>query len=98
VFAGEIGPHYRRTYTVMGDAVNLAARVMARAEPGTVLATPEVLGNARTAFETRPLEPFSVKGKARPVTAFEVGRVALARRDGTRATGGSRLPIVGRDA
>ncbi|GIU85656.1 MAG: hypothetical protein KatS3mg009_0171 [Acidimicrobiia bacterium] len=31
VFAGVIGTRSRRTYTVMGDAVNLAARVMGRA-------------------------------------------------------------------
>ena len=31
VFVGEIGPRYRRTYTVMGDTVNLAARLMAKA-------------------------------------------------------------------
>ena len=29
VFAGDIGPFFRRTYTVMGDAVNLSARLMA---------------------------------------------------------------------
>ena len=34
IFAGDIGPFYRRTYTVMGDAVNLAARLMAKAQPG----------------------------------------------------------------
>ena len=35
VFAGDIGPAYRRTYTVMGDAVNLSARLMAKADPAT---------------------------------------------------------------
>ena len=42
VFAGDVGPAYRRTFTVMGDTVNLAARLMAKAEPGEVLATQDV--------------------------------------------------------
>jgi class 3 adenylate cyclase len=43
VFAGDIGPAYRRTFTVMGDPVNLAARVMAKAEPGHAYVTESVL-------------------------------------------------------
>jgi class 3 adenylate cyclase len=73
VFAGEIGPWYRRTYTVMGDTVNLAARVMAKAVPGQILATTGVLEQAHSPFATEALEPFYVKGKSRPVTAFAVG-------------------------
>ena len=41
VFAGEVGPSYRRTFTVMGDAVNLAARLMAKAEPNQIITSPE---------------------------------------------------------
>ena len=72
VFAGAIGSFERATVTVMGDTVNLAARVMARADPGTVLATPATLDNAQTLFATEPVEPFMVKGKSRPVNAYQV--------------------------
>jgi len=94
VFAGDIGPPYRRTYTVMGDAVNLAARVMAKAEPGRILATESVVQHSRTSFQTTPLEPFMVKGKSQPVVALEVGAVAGAR----KAESDVRLPLAGRDA
>ena len=94
VFVGEVGPPYRRTFTVMGDAVNLAARLMAKAERGQILTTPELLARSRTRFDTVDLEPFYVKGKSRPVQAQVVGA-----RMGARAVGTAiELPLLGREA
>ena len=79
VFAGDIGPAYRRSYTVMGDAVNLTARLMAKAEPGHIYATADILDRATTLFASTKLEPFAVKGKAEPVQAWSVGRAEGSR-------------------
>jgi class 3 adenylate cyclase/tetratricopeptide (TPR) repeat protein len=73
VFAGDFGPAFRRTYSIKGDAINVAARVMARADPGTVLATDEVMARSRTLFATREVPPFMVKGKAKPIKAVLLG-------------------------
>lgn len=95
VFAGEIGPNYRRTYSVMGDTVNLAARLMSKAPWEVVYATEPVLTRSQTKFELTRLEPFMVKGKSQPIEAWEVGRLS---RSGTSPDGGKRVPLIGRDA
>ncbi|HUR74744.1 MAG TPA: AAA family ATPase, partial [Sporichthya sp.] len=96
VFTGEIGPYYRRSYTVMGDTTNLAARVMGKSRVGALWATAGILDRSTTKFATVTLEPFAAKGKAKLVQAYEVGE---ARRSAT-VTRGARalLPLVGRDA
>ena len=91
VFAGDFGPAFRRTYSIKGDAVNLAARVMGKAGDGDVLATAATLQRSPTRFETHPLEPFLVKGKTQPVRAARVGAV-LSSEDGPHCAS----PFVGR--
>jgi class 3 adenylate cyclase/tetratricopeptide (TPR) repeat protein len=94
VFTGEVGPPQRRWYAVMGDTVNLAARLMARAPAGHIYATRGVLERAKTTFDRTALEPFRVKGKARPVEAWDVGPVTRAAAGGTAR---DRLPLIGRE-
>jgi class 3 adenylate cyclase/tetratricopeptide (TPR) repeat protein len=91
VFAGRFGPDFRRTYSVKGDAINLAARVMARAAPGEVLATRETIVRSHTRFDVEALPPFMVKGKSKPVDAVRLGPMSDEVTIG--ASGG---PFVGR--
>ncbi len=72
VFAGFLGSPYRRTYTLMGDPVNTAARMLGKAEDRDIVAVAKAVDDTRTVFETELLEPFLVKGKTEPIIASKV--------------------------
>ncbi|MBV9607397.1 MAG: AAA family ATPase, partial [Solirubrobacterales bacterium] len=93
VFSGQVGPIYRRWYAVMGDTVNLAARLVARAPAGRIYATRDVLRRAKTSFAQVALDAFEVKGKTRPVQAWDVGPPIRGASDAAIRL---ELPLVGR--
>lgn len=93
VFAGEIGMSYRSTYTVIGDTVNLAARLAAAAPPSTIYATAGILDNSGIIFNAKPIEPFHVKGKEELIQAYVVGAEEGERQVDTEG----ELVFVGRE-
>jgi predicted ATPase/class 3 adenylate cyclase len=96
VFVGGFGPPYRRTYSAKGDAVNLAARLMARAGSGEVIASDAVLQRSRVDMSADQLQPFLVKGKVDPVRAHRIG--AARTRTRTLAAPADAPALVGRES
>ena len=73
VFTGDLGPALRRTYSVKGGAVNLAARLAARARAGTISLPAELLEHSRTHWELGQSASLRLKGLAEPVYAVSLG-------------------------
>jgi len=72
VIAGEIGGRHKRDFTVMGDTVNLASRLKDASADGQIFVGPETHRYTRDEFAYRKLGPLSLKGKERPVDAYEL--------------------------
>jgi predicted ATPase/class 3 adenylate cyclase len=92
---GGYGGGSRKSFSALGNGVNLAARLMTSAAPGEILVSGRVqkAGAGEFAFEARP--PMTVKGRSEPILVFAVlgllhGR-AVRLREPTYS-----LPLIGR--
>ena len=92
IYVGLLGATRRRTFTIMGDDVNLAARLMQRAGRRSVVVSRAALDWSDTIFEEDALQPFMVKGKSAPVHAAIVGGPVGPKEANAIHT----LPLVGR--
>jgi adenylate cyclase len=70
--AGTVGTESQMEYTVIGDRVNLAARLESNAKPGQILISQETYDHVADHVKARCLGPMSVKGKEEEVTVFEI--------------------------
>jgi len=92
---GAYGGSRRRTYGVLGDDVNLAARLMQAAEPGQILVSPTARQATREVFAWQDLPAIRVKGKAEPVPVYSPLSVRM-RRALCAHRAEYALPMVGR--
>ncbi len=110
VVAGAVSGNRKRSYTVAGEAVNVAQRMEAAAEPGNILVAHDTWLAARDEFEFAEQGEVLVRGGEAAVRAYEM--VARAEEvawseapsgvesgvDPGRPVGADRLPLMARDA
>jgi adenylate cyclase len=91
---GNFGSRDRMDYTIIGNEVNLAARLQSAAEPGGILLSHETNALVQDVVLTEEHPPMTVKGFLRPINNYKLlgtynelideGRVVLQERDGLR--------------
>src|SRR5688572_16475361 len=74
VVAAHLGDGLRLQYTVVGDAVNVAARLEHAAEPNTVLVSDAIYTRVAHRFEAVTLDPIAVKGRVEPIKIYRMVR------------------------
>ncbi|MBP2647849.1 MAG: cya [Gemmatimonadetes bacterium] len=72
VFVGNIGSHRRLEYTVLGDVVNVAARLCAEAGAGEILVAEGVRAATYGGWDYEALQPMELRGREEKVEVFRV--------------------------
>src|SRR6476661_2901452 len=80
---------------LVGDTLNVAARLEQGAADGEVLLGPDTYRLVRHDTVLEPIEPLALKGKAKPMPAW---RLVDASRGDRRQTARLQAPLVGREA
>jgi len=71
VVMGNMGSEDHMDYTVIGDSINVAARLCGVAQPGQVLVSNSIVEEIGDRATWKELPPVSVKGKAQPIGIAE---------------------------
>jgi class 3 adenylate cyclase len=94
--AGGIGTSQRQDYSVMGDTVNLAARLEGLSEAGEILVGESTYRLTASLFEFEALKPVRVKGKEQPVRVYRLLKAKAVLGGQVRGIEGLSAPMVGR--
>lgn len=95
--AGILGTAEQAAYTVIGDTVNLAARLEAQATPGNILVSTQVYTRTQPFFSFQEKEAVSIKGVDQPLVTYEVtGKRTTP--EATRGVVGVTRIFLGHDA
>ncbi len=95
--AGAYGAAAHRTYGVLGDEVNMAARLMMAAAAGQILVSDSAARFMNGQFLLDPLPPRRMKGRDAPIQFFALNSHA-APEDAGLVLSENALPFVGRRA
>ncbi|MEM7347496.1 MAG: adenylate/guanylate cyclase domain-containing protein, partial [Chloroflexota bacterium] len=92
---GAYGGSERRTYGVLGDHVNLSARLMSKTPNGQIYVSQRAQRKISKLFEWESLPPMKVKGKAQPIQVHRLVKSKLRRAIRLNEPEYS-LPMIGR--
>ncbi len=95
VVAGGLGSDGRQQYGVMGDTVNVAARLEDVSETGQIVVGPNTHRLTASLFKFDMLPTVRVKGKSEPIPIYRLVGLKSAP-ESARGIAGLRSPLVGR--
>ena len=96
MYAGAYGSSTRSIYGVLGNEVNIAARLMSHAQATQILITQRIAEATETDFRFESLDPVSLKGLAQPLPLWSViGRHTGPLRE--QSPEQKSIPMMGRE-
>jgi class 3 adenylate cyclase/tetratricopeptide (TPR) repeat protein len=94
-----VGAGVEAENTIMGMAINLAARMESSAPPGCLLISHDTYRHVRGLFDVQAQPPLLVKGKDEPLRTYLVLRATpRSQQTSRRGVAGAQTGLVGREA